>query len=75
MRNNGILVVFEEYMLRQQFLREFDHYSIDEYTILVHLSLNLNFIVIQNLIFATNSDFIIPLSLKPNVVDLRYFKL
>ena len=75
MRNNGILVVFEEYMLRQQFLQKFDHYSKDEYTILVHLSLNLNFIVIQNLIFATNSDFIIPLSLKPNVVDLRYFKL
>ena len=25
--------------------------------------------------FATNSDFIIPISLQPNVVSLRYFKL
>ena len=25
--------------------------------------------------FATNSDFLIPISLRPNVVDFRYFKL
>ena len=29
----------------------------------------------RNWIFATNSDFLITISLKPNVVDLRYFKL
>ena len=28
-----------------------------------------------NLVFATNPDFIIPLSLKPPVIDFRYFKL
>ena len=29
----------------------------------------------RNWVFATNSDFKIPISLKPNVVDRRYFKL
>ena len=29
----------------------------------------------SNWVFATNSDFLITISLKPNVVDLRYFKL
>ena len=29
----------------------------------------------RNWVFATNSDFIITISLEPNVVDLRYFKL
>ena len=27
----------------------------------------------RNWVFATNSDFLIPLSLQPNVLDLRYF--
>ncbi len=30
---------------------------------------------LRNWVFATNSDFLITISLKPNVVDLRYFKL
>ena len=29
----------------------------------------------RNWVFATNSDFLRPISLKPNVVDHRYFKL
>ena len=29
----------------------------------------------KNWAFATNSDFLIPISLQPNVVDLRYVKL
>ena len=29
----------------------------------------------RNWVFATNSDFLITLSLEPNVADLRYFKL
>ena len=29
----------------------------------------------RNWVFATKSDFLIPISLKPNVVDHRYFKL
>ena len=29
----------------------------------------------MNWVFATNSDFLITISLEPNVVDLRYFKL
>ena len=29
----------------------------------------------RNCVFATNSDFLIPISLEPNVVDLRDFKL
>ena len=29
----------------------------------------------RNWVFVTNSDFLIPISLQPNVVDLRYFKL
>ena len=29
----------------------------------------------RNWVFATNYDFQIPISLRPNVVDLRYFKL
>ena len=29
----------------------------------------------RNWVFATNSDFLITISLQPNVVDLRYFKL
>ena len=29
----------------------------------------------RNWAFVTNSDFLIPISLQPNVVDLRYFKL
>ena len=29
----------------------------------------------QSYFIATNSDFIIPISLQPNVVDLKYFKL
>ena len=29
----------------------------------------------RNWVFATNSDFLIPIYLQPNVVDLRYFKL
>ena len=29
----------------------------------------------RNWVFATNSDFLIPISLEPNVIDLRYFKL
>ena len=33
------------------------------------------YIVIHRDTSATNSDFIIPLSLQPNVVDLRYLKL
>ena len=32
-------------------------------------------IFIRNWVFGTNSDFIITISLQPNVVDLRYFKL
>jgi len=29
----------------------------------------------RNCVFATNSDFLITISLEPNVADLRYFKL
>ena len=29
----------------------------------------------RNWVFATKSDFLLPRSLQPNVVDLRYFKL
>ena len=29
----------------------------------------------RNWVFATNSEFIIPISLEPNVVNLWYFKL
>ena len=29
----------------------------------------------RNWVFATNSDFLITISLEPNVADLRYFKL
>ncbi len=29
----------------------------------------------RNWVFVTNSDFQIPISLQPNVVDIRYFKL
>ena len=29
----------------------------------------------KELVFVTNSDFLIPLSLEPNVANLRYFKL
>ena len=29
----------------------------------------------RNWVFATNSDFLIPISLHPNVLDLRFFKL
>ena len=46
---------------------------------------NRGFVIIQqnftrniemlNWVFATNSDFLIPISLQPNIVDLRYFKL
>ena len=32
------------------------------------------FILERNWVFATNSDFLIPISLQPNVVTLRYFK-
>ena len=31
--------------------------------------------ILRNWVFATNSDFLIPISLKPNVVNLWYFKL
>ena len=31
--------------------------------------------ILSNWVSATNSDFLIPLSLQPNVVDLRYFTL
>ena len=29
----------------------------------------------RNYVFVANSDFLTPISLQPNVVDLRYFKL
>jgi len=29
----------------------------------------------RNWVFATNSDFLIPKTLQPNVADLKYFKL
>ena len=29
----------------------------------------------RNKVFVTNSDFLSPISLQPNVLDLRYFKL
>ena len=29
----------------------------------------------RNRVFVTNSDFLIPISMQPNVVDLKYFKL
>ena len=31
---------------------------------------NLTFKLLRNLVFATNSDFLIPTSLQPNVIDL-----
>ena len=32
-------------------------------------------IVKRNCVFSTDSDFLIPISLQPNVVDLRYFQI
>ena len=43
--------------------------------IILSYSLNMSFIANKNWFFATNSDFLIPKSLQPNVVDPWYFKL
>ena len=37
------------------------------------LIISLQFLFKRNRVFATNSDFIIPISLQPNVVDIKYF--
>ena len=42
---------------------------------LYFVSINFLSNIERNLVFVTNSDFLVSMSLQPNAVDLRYFKL
>ena len=41
----------------------------------IFLHININKVDIKNLVNGTNSDFLIPMSLQPDIVDIPYLKL
>ena len=41
----------------------------------IFLHININKVDIKNLVNGTNSDFLIPMSLQPDIVDITYLKL
>ena len=60
------------------------YYSFDKYISFYFIAIHGEWITFErkqtfalqrNWVFATNSDFLIPISLRPDVVDLRYFKV
>ena len=59
---NQIILVLNVKGLRHQIIK-------------IHGIENLGLQLQRHWVFATNSDFLIPISLKTNVVDLRYYKL